>query len=462
VSAGRPTSASQPLTRAALAALPAGSRPAEAVLAAGVGMAHLGLGAFHRSHQAIFTERAMLAEPGDWAIAGVGPRSCATADVLTRQDHLYSLVERGPERDEAKVHGAIHQAMCASRDPDGWRALIAAPATRIVTATVTEAGYPHDPATLVLDRTAPGVAADLDGRDPPRTALGLLVSGLTARHREGGAPLALVSCDNLAGNGNLLRTLILQWCEQVGGTDVGGWLEESVSFPSCVVDRITPATTPADRATVRELLGVDDEAATVAEPFSQWVLEDSFPAGRPAWHEAGAVLVSDVAPWERAKLRLLNAAHSLLAYLGLACGLTTVADAMGEPALAGAVEALMAEASVPLAGDGGPDLDDYARSVLERFSNRRLSYRLDQVAKGGRDKVAQRLVPTLRSLHERGVSPVWSALAVASWSLHDGDTLRAVAPDLWETAAVADAVAGWCRELERAGPLAAIGRALGT
>jgi fructuronate reductase len=451
--------AGRPLRRAALADLRPDDRPADSVLGAGIGLAHLGLGAFHRAHQAIYTEQAMLAEPGDWAIAAVSPRSCTTADSLSRQDHLYSLLERGPERDKVRVHGAIHQALCASRDPDLWRALIADPAIKIVTVTVTEAGYPHDPGTLALRRTEPDVAADLEGRDPPRTALGLLASGLAARHQTGGAPLAVVSCDNLAGNGSLLRNLVLQWCDS---TDLGAWLEQSVSFPSSVVDRITPATTPADRAAVRELLEVDDEAVTVAEPFSQWVLEDSFPAGRPAWPEAGAVLVADVAPWERAKLRLLNASHSLVAYLGLVCGLMTVADAMDEPVLAAAVAALMAEASVPLAGDGGPDLDDYAKSVLERFSNRRLSYRLDQVARGGRDKIAQRLVPTLRSLHERGVTPVWSALAVAAWSLHDGDTLQTVAPDLWETAAVADAVAGWRRELERAGPLAAIAGALGT
>jgi len=425
-------------------------------------MAHLGLGAFHRSHQAIFTERAMLAEPGDWAIAAVAPRSCAIADCLARQDQLYSLVERGPVRDEAMVHGAIHRALCASREPQLWRALVADPAIRIVTVTVTESGYPHHTAGLALDRAEPDVAADLEGRDPPRTALGLLVAGLGSRHRAGGAPLAVVSCDDLAGNGDLLRTLLLQWCEHVESPELCAWLEELVSFPTSVVDRITPATTPADREVVRELLGVDDGAATVAEPFSQWVLEDSFPAGRPAWPEAGALLVADVAPWERAKLRLLNAAHSLAAYLGLAYGLTTVAEAMDEPAIAGAIEALMAEASLPLAGDDGPDLAAYARSVLERFSNRRLSYRLDQVARRGRDKVAQRLLPTLRALHERGVTPVWSALAVAAWSLHDGETLQAVAPDLWEIGAVSDAVAGWCRQLARGSPLAVIGAALGT
>jgi fructuronate reductase len=445
------------LNWAALAALSPDRRPAGEVLAARVGMAHLGLGAFHRSHQAIYTERAMLAEPGDWAIAAASPRTCTTADTLTGQDHLYSLLERGPETDDVRVHGAIHQALCASRDPNGWRALIADPAIRIVTVTVTEAGYPHDPATLELDRAEPDVAADLEGRDPPRTALGLLAGGLAARHRRGGAPLAVVSCDNLAGNGSLLRTLLRQWCEP----DLGDWMEESVSFPSSVVDRITPATTPADRAVVRELLGVDDQAATVAEPYSQWVLEDSFAAGRPAWPEAGVELVADVGPWEAAKLRLLNAAHSLLAYVGLACGLTTVAEAMDEPALAGAAQALMAEASVPLAGDEGPDLDAYARSVLERFSNRRLSYRLDQVAKGGPTKISQRLVPTIQALHDRGVTPVWSALAVAAWSLHDGSTLQSVAPDLWEMADVVDAVTGWCRELERAGPRAAIGSVLG-
>lgn len=451
-------SAGRPLTRAALADLPHDRRPAAEVLAARVGMAHLGLGAFHRSHQAIYAGRAIRAEPGDWAIAAVSPRSCAIADLLTGQDHLYSLLERGPDTDDVKVHGAIHRALCAGRDPNSWRALVADPAIRIVTVTVTEAGYPHDPATLELDRAEADVAADLDGRDPPRTALGLLASGLAARYRGGGAPLAVVSCDNLAGNGILLRTLLRQWCEP----DLGAWLEESVSFPSSVVDRITPATTAADRAAVGELLGVDDQVATVAEPYSQWVLEDSFPAGRPAWAEAGVELVADVGPWEQAKLRLLNAAHSLLAYVGLACGLTTVAEAMAEPALAGAAQALMAEASVPLAGEDGPDLDTYARSVLERFSNRRLSYRLEQVAKGGPNKVSQRLLPTIRALHERGVTPVWSALAVAAWSLHDGVTPQSIAPDLWEMAAVVDAVTGWCRELERAGPQAAIGAVLGT
>lgn len=448
------------LNRSTLAGLPPTARPPDIVLSAGVGIAHLGLGAFHRSHQAVFTERAIIARPGDWAIAAAAPRRCDTADALAGQDHLYSLLERDAERDRARVHAAIRDSLCAGRDPERWRQLVAAPTTRVVTLTVTEAGYPHDTATRELDRSDPAVAADLAGRNPAGSALGLLAAGLAARYRAGGGPLAVVSCDNLAGNGSLLGGLLREWFEASGPAGLGAWLAESVSFPSSVVDRITPATTPADRDKVGALLGVDDEVATVAEPYAQWVLEDTFPGGRPAWPEAGAELVADVGPWERAKLRMLNAAHCLIAYLGLPSGYATVADATRDPVLARATEALMAEAAIPLSDDQGPDLQHYARSVLERFANPRLSYRLDQVASGGRAKIAQRLVPTLRALHERGLTPVWSALTVAAWSLHDDETLASVAPDLVETD-VAGAVESWRRELRRHKPLAAVSAVLG-
>ena len=267
---------------------------------------HLGIGAFHRAHQAVYTEDA-----GDgWRICGVSQRSRDMVDRLGPQDGLYSVLVRGPGGTTIRVIGSVGQVRFAGDDPDAVVARIADPATRIVTLTVTEKGYHHDPATRRLRVDDPEVAQDLAGR-APRTAVGQLARGLAARQD----PITVVCCDNLPSNGPLLRGLVEDFCAKSGIT-----LDVDLAFPATMVDRIVPATTAADRDEAERLLGLRDEAVVVTEPFTQWVIEDSFAAERPAWERAGAIITGDVAPYETMKLRLLNGSHSMIAYLGALAG----------------------------------------------------------------------------------------------------------------------------------------------
>jgi fructuronate reductase len=365
-----------------------------------VGIVHLGIGAFHRAHQAVYTEDA-----GDgWGICGVSQRSPDAVDRLAPQDGLYAVLVRAPDTERARVIGAVREVRFAAADPAAVVARIADPAVRVVSLTVTEKGYRHDPATGRLRLGDPEVAADVAGR-PPRTVIGRLVRGLAART----APVTVLCCDNLPSNGETVRGLVEEFREAAGvriGCDV--------TFPATMVDRITPATTPADLDTVEWLLGVRDLGAVVTEPFSQWVIEDSFAAGRPAWDKGGAIFTGDVAPYESMKLRLLNGAHSMLAYLGALAGYELVSDAIGP--LGGVLGRLMDEDVTPtLAVPGGFDIAAYKDSLLERFANPALRHRTVQIAMDGSQKLPQRLLGTARDRLAAGAEPRWAALAVAAW-----------------------------------------------
>ena len=417
------------------------------------GIVHLGLGAFHRAHQAVYTEDAMLAtDDRSWGICGVTQRSDEVLRRLAPQDNLYMLLESGPHARPPRRIGAVREVLAAHRDPAAVVAAIARADVRIVTLTVTEKGYRHDPATGQLDLTDPEVAADLAGR-PPRTVVGQLVAGLAARS----APLTVVCCDNLPGNGPFLRDLVYRFADAAGRADVVNRIESTVRFPAKMVDRIVPATTEADRAQVLEATGLRDEAVVVAEPFSQWVMQDDFAAGRPAWELAGVQFAADVQSWERLKLRVLNASHSLLAYLGLLAGHELIADAVADPLLAAACRGLIDEDVRPvLAVPSGVDITEYGRSVLERFANRALRHTTLQVASDGSQKLAPRLLSTAIDCLAAGRRPRWVPLVVAAWLRHVvapedaagrptrladplADVLRAAGPDplrLLDTASV--------------------------
>ena len=324
----------------------------------GVGIVHLGLGAFQRAHQAVYTEDAVAAEPGPWGICGASRRSRAVVDALREQDGLYVLLERGPEQDRARVVGIVREALVATEQPDALRDRLAAESTHVVTLTVTEAGYHHDPAGGRLDTGHPEVAADLAGGGAPRTPVGQLVRGLEARQAAGiDAPLAIVSCDNLPRNGELLRGLVDEFCARAAPGGLADWVAAHADFPSTMVDRIVPAATAGDRGVASGLVGARDEATVVCEPFCQWVLEDAFRGRRPAWEAAGALLVPDTRPYEAMKLRLVNGGHSALAYLGLLRGLETVADAVADPELGPYLERLFeAELAPTLGAVPGVDL----------------------------------------------------------------------------------------------------------
>jgi fructuronate reductase len=372
-----------------------------------VGIVHLGLGAFHRAHQAVYTEDALAAEPGPWGICGASRRSRGVVDALTAQDGLYGALERGPEADRVRVVGVLREALVAAERPDALRDRLAAAGTHVVTLTVTEAGY---------DAKHPDLAADLAG-GAPRTPVGMLVRGLEARRAAGvDSPLAIVSCDNLPHNGALLRGLVDDFCARAGLGDLAGWIAAHADFPSTMVDRIVPAATAADRDTASRLIGARDEATVVGEPFSQWVIEDAFRGRRPAWEAAGAMLVADTRPYEAMKLRLLNGGHSALAYLGLLRGHETVAEAVADPELRAFLERLLASELAPTLGPvPGIDLDRYRADLLTRWSNPRIAHRLEQIGTDGAMKLPLRLLPAARDLLADGREPAGICLAVAAW-----------------------------------------------
>jgi fructuronate reductase len=387
-----------------------------------VGIVHYGIGAFHRAHQAVFTEDAMVAAGEDrWGICGLTQRSPTVRDQLLPQDCLYTLLERGAGAGAPRVVGAVRDVRFATEDPTAGRR-IADPDVKLVTLTVTEKGYrmAADGGLDLLDEAVRADIAGFGGQSLPATVVGQLVAGLHRRWQDGGPAISVLSCDNLAANGAVLRRLVLDFCAALpGGDGLAGWIDEHVAFPSSVVDRIVPATRSADRAEVLRRLDVHDAAVVVAEPFRQWVIEDRFAAGRPRWEAAGAILTDDVTPYERAKLRLLNASHSLLAYTGALAGYDTIAAAVADPPLAAAAEALMVEdASPTLTMPPGFDLPAYRSAILARFANPALGHRTTQVAADGSAKLPFRLVTTVRERLAAGAEPVWAALAIAAWMVY--------------------------------------------
>jgi len=401
------TATSTRLGRASLTRLPAGTRPLVPPGSARPGVLHLGLGAFHRAHQAVFTEAAMALAGGDWGIVAVAPRSAALVEVLCEQDLLFSVTSRGRDGDATRAVGALAGVRHLPTQGAEVLALLASPQIRVVTLTVTEKAYGLDPATGRL-RLDDEVRADLTtGRDP-RTIPGLLARGIRRRAAAGGPPVAFVSCDNLPGNGERLRGMV----EQALGEPVGDW----ATFPATMVDRIVPATTPATLERARLALGVPDLAAVEAEPYAQWVIEDRFAGGRPAWDAAGAVLTADVTTWERLKLRVLNGLHSTTAYLGALAGCATIAETLALPGLAPLLARLVAEDIAPtLEPPVGVRVDAYGDEVIDRFANPAIEHRTTQVAMDGSQKLPQRLLHTIADRRRQGAEPSLAVLAVAAW-----------------------------------------------
>lgn len=404
------------LSRRTLDALAPGVvRPPAAALEAGIGIVHLGLGAFHRAHQAVLTQRALAVAPGPWAISGASLRSPAVRDLLRPQDCLHAVLENDGIEERASVVGVLREALFAPEEAEALLARLAAPATRIVTLTVTEKGYCHNPATGELDLGHPDIRADLAGHSPPRSTLGWLVRGLAARRAAGAGAVTVLCCDNMASNGQTLRSLVRQLALKVD-PGLAAWIEDHARFPSSMVDRIVPAATPASLDHASLVLGLRDEAAVSAEAFIQWVIEDDFAAGRPAWEAAGAELVGDVRPYQELKLRLLNGAHSAIAYAGALLGLTCVAEVMAEPALARFVERLMLDEIAPMASPPpGLDAEAYARALLRRFANRSVQHRTLQIAMDGSQKIPVRWLPTLRAARQRGLPTPCLVTALAAW-----------------------------------------------
>ncbi|NDL58138.1 mannitol dehydrogenase family protein [Phytoactinopolyspora mesophila] len=405
------------LSLATLGSVPTAARPAYDPRDLRIGLVHLGAGAFFRAHQACYTHAVAAAGDSNWGIMATSQRSPEVADQLSAQDGLYSVLER-PTRGAPKIDvvGVIRRTACAAREPEDIVAALADPAVHVVTLTVTEKGYRAVGGRLHVDSD---VEADLLGR-PPATVVGQLVRGLQRRAAAGAGPITLISCDNLSDNGTILRQLVRDFAERLTGpgTDIlQDFIERHTTFPSTMVDRIVPATADSDRAEVQRLLsGVRDDAAVVAEPFSQWVIADEFGGPRPSWEAAGAILTTDVAGYERVKLRLLNATHSLIAYLGALAGYRTIAEALADARIEQAARQLIDDDQLPtIVAPDGLDLIDYRESVLDRFANPALGHRTAQVAMDGSQKLPQRVLSAVRERRAHGVVPSMAALLVAAW-----------------------------------------------
>lgn len=385
----------------------------------GTGIVHLGLGNFHRAHQAVYTAVAQRAEPGDWGILGVANRSRRVVDALRAQDHLYSVLEIAPEGSAVSVPGVHAGTLVAAEDPAAVVAALAAPATRVVTLTVTEHGYRIAPRTGRLDLDADDVAHDLSARGAraPVTTVGQVARALERRALGHGAPVTVLSCDNLQSNGTTTRALVLDFLAAAGAEhDVLDWVSASVTFPNSMVDRIVPATTGRYADDVRRATGLLDAAPVPAEPFSMWVLEDRFAAGRPAWQHGGAVFSDEVEAYELVKLRLLNGTHSLIAYLGALDGRATIPESRAQEPVERAARAAITDEYLPsIALPRGFDADAYVEQLFGRWSNSALGHRTSQVGSDGSVKLPQRVpAPAVRML-AAGRMPHHLALTVAAW-----------------------------------------------
>ena len=383
------------------------------------GVVHIGVGGFHRAHQALYHDRVLAAGAGEWAICGVGVLDAdrRMQEALAAQDHLYTLVERAAGgEEEARVIGSITGYCLAPDDPEATIEKLAAESTRIVSLTVTEGGYNISDVTGEFDPAAYDVDHDLHPGATPRTTFGLVIEALARRRERGIDPFTVMSCDNLQGNGERARYAFTSFA-RLRDPELGDWVEAEVAFPNSMVDRITPATTDADRAAVRDRFGVADRWPVVCEPFTQWVLEDAFCAGRPPYEEVGVQVVADVEPYELMKLRLLNASHQALAYFGHLLGHEYVHEAAQDPPLRAFVRAYMdAEATPTLPPVPGVDLDDYKTTLIERFSNPGVRDTVARLCAESSDRIPKWLVPVIRRQLETGGEVRHAAAVVASWA----------------------------------------------
>ncbi len=385
------------------------------------GIVHLGIGAFMRAHLAPVTEAAIHASQDmRWGIVGVSLRQPDTRNALLPQDGLYTLAIRdmdanGNPREQLHILGCVMDILVATEHPEMVVRQIAAPDTRIVSLTITEKGYCHHPTDGTLQFDHPDIVHDLHHPDCPRTAVGFIVYGLQQRYAAGIGPLTLMSLDNLPSNGQLLQKLILSFAEQIDPS-LARWICTTCTFPCSMVDRIVPRTTPADQRSISAALGLTDAWPVLGEPFLEWVIEDAFAAGRPHWNLGHARFVEDAGPWETLKLRMVNGAHSCIAYLGAIAGWQTVDVAMRQPALQSFLDGLMrTEIEPTLPALPGLAIADYRSSLLGRFANPALAHRTQQIAMDGSQKIPQRWLGTLADQLSANRSIRHLAICLAAW-----------------------------------------------
>jgi mannitol 2-dehydrogenase len=384
------------------------------------GIVHFGVGGFHRAHEAMYLDRLM----GDglaleWGICGVGAlrHDRRIIDTLRSQDGLYTLVVKHPDgRRDPRVIGSIVEMMFAPEDPHAVVERLADPMTRIVSLTITEGGYLVNQVTGEFDASDPSIQADLVADATPATVFGYITAGLALRHARGETPFAVMSCDNLPDNGDVARKMICTFA-RLKDPALADWMEAEVAFPNCMVDRITPVTAPEDITRLAEEFGIQDGWPVVCEPFSQWVLEDRFNQGRPPFEDAGVQMVADVVPYELMKLRLLNASHQALCYLGFLAGYRYAHEVCQDPVFADFLLAYMErEGSPTLPEVPGVDLDGYRRQLIQRFANPEVRDTLARLCAESSDRIPKWLVPVIRENLRTGGEISRSALVVASWA----------------------------------------------
>jgi fructuronate reductase len=380
-----------------------------------VGIVHLGVGAFHRAHQALYLDHVLARAGGDWRILGISCRGTRVRDQLRPQDCLYTVFERSGSASQMRLVGSIADVWVAGENPGAVIDAIARDTTHLISLTITEKGYCRLPSGDDLDLQHPDIVHDLANPTHARSALGLLAEGLRERWQRRSGPATVISCDNLPHNGALLHRLLIQYARH---RDLGlaEWIASNVACPSSMVDRIVPATTDADICAASTAMGLTDRAMVITEPFTQWIIEDRFAGARPELEIAGVQLVADVRPYEAAKLRLLNGSHSALAYLGVIAGFKFVHEAVAEPDVLAFVRHLMASELAPtLVPTPGLDPAAYQSALLARFANPALQHRLQQIAMDGSQKLPQRLVQPARERIACGKSFDALALAIAAW-----------------------------------------------
>ncbi|KGJ03208.1 dioxygenase [Paracoccus halophilus] len=379
------------------------------------GIVHLGLGAFFRAHGAVYIAEAMAKSGGDWGIVGVSLQSPGTRDRLRPQGWAYTALELAPDGEKPQVMTVLRDVLVAPEDPQAVLDAMAAPLVRIVSLTVTEKGYCHEPSTGRLNRAHPDIRHDLEN-PLPKSAPGFLVRALALRRAAGLRPFTVMCCDNLPENGRVLRGVVLELAGLIA-PDLAEWISAEGAFPSTMVDRIVPATTPADLDRLEAIAGWRDEAPVMHEPFRQWVIEDDFvDAARPDLTAVGAQLVADVTPFEHMKLRMLNGTHSSLAYLGYLAGHETISDTVADPAFSDFLRGLWRDEIIPaLTPPPGVDLAAYADALHDRYANPAIRHRTWQIAMDGSQKLPQRILGTILENRAAGRAVPGLTLAVAAW-----------------------------------------------
>ena len=391
------------------------------------GIVHFGVGGFHRSHEAMYLDRLLnLGQSDDWAICGVGvlPGDARMQGVFADQDNLYTLLTKSPGgQAEARVIGAVHEFLYAPGDPEAVLAKLADPATRIVSLTVTEGGYSVSNATGQFEATAPDIQHDLETDEAPRTVFGYLTAGLRRRRASGVPPFTVVSCDNMQGNGHVAQHALSAFA-RLKDPELGEWIAAHVAFPNSMVDRITPVTTDPVRQELADHYGVEDAWPVVAESFTQWVLEDHFTLGRPAFETVGVQVVQDVEPYELMKLRLLNASHQAMSYLGLLAGYTHVHEVCQNGLFVDFLLGYMAREAVPtLRPVPGIDLGAYSHQLIERFASQAIQDTLERLIFDSSERIPKFLLPVVREQLSVGGEIGHAALVVASWSLYAAEAV---------------------------------------